>query len=130
MNENRIHPRLLCSELVKVERLSASDESSPIMANLEDISRRGACVSIETAIEPGDHVLLCYADGELPGVVRYCTDRDLEYLIGIEFSYGCEWPADFYQPEHLLDPETLRSPLCSPRQMGLLPWVGSSRSNS
>jgi hypothetical protein len=114
MAERRIHTRLLCSELVTIERRSAAGWFLPAIANLEDISLSGACLCSETAIRPGDPVVLCYADGELPGFVRYCVYRDLGYLIGIEFGYKCEWPIDFYRPEHLLNPETLRSRVPGP----------------
>jgi hypothetical protein len=108
MDERRTHTRLLCSELVRIERRSAPGWNFPTIANLEDISLSGACLCSETTIRPGDPVVLCYADGELPAFVRYCVRAEMGYLIGIEFSYGCEWPVDFYHPEHLLDLESLR----------------------
>ena len=105
MTEQRQHIRLLCAALVRLQihhqRLRAE------IVNLEDISRTGACIQTEHPLQPNTPVVLHYRDGELPGTVRYCSNNETQYFSGIEFSYGCEWAPEFFEPEHLLNPTLL-----------------------
>ena len=75
--------------------------------NLDDISRAGACIQLETRIPDGTRVKIRYKGGELTGAVRYCGFREGSYFLGIEFDENCEWSPLQFVPEHLLDLRTL-----------------------
>lgn len=109
MNEKRIEPRLLCSSLVKLTCRDDCREQEGQIVNLEDISPSGACISSDTSIPLHAPVLIEYAGGQLPGIVRYSMYYSGRYSIGIEFSFGCKWAAEFFQPEHLTDIQRLGS---------------------
>lgn len=104
MTEKRIEPRLLCSELVELAQPNSRRGRQLEVANLEDISRSGACVQTDLPLIRHLPVVIQYADGELPGVVRHSYFRDGAYFSGIEFSSGCKWAVECFEPEYLLDP--------------------------
>jgi hypothetical protein len=103
MEDRRIEPRLMCAELVELEWRDKSGRQRSEMANLEDLSVFGACIQCENLVKRGTPVVIRYGNGELPGVVRYCFYRDEGYFLGIEFSEGCKWSSEHFQPKHLLD---------------------------
>lgn len=108
MDENRLEPRLLCSSLVKLTRRDRPREQEWQIVNLEDISASGACISSDNPIQLHTHVLLEYAGGQLPGIVRHSTYYTGDgYVTGIEFSFGCKWTAEGFHPEHLTDLQQL-----------------------
>jgi hypothetical protein len=105
MTEQRHSIRLLCAALIRLQihpRWVGAE-----IVNLEDISRGGACVQTEHPLAPNTPVVLHYRDGELPGLVRHCAGSDRQYFSGIEFTYGCEWAPECFEPEHLLNPTLL-----------------------
>lgn len=76
-------------------------------ANLEDISRFGACLQMERMV-PRDTEMVVRCDRtDLYGTVRYCLYRDSSYFVGIEFSEGTRWSRLWYRPQHMLDPREL-----------------------
>lgn len=103
MTEKRIESRFLCSSLVKVTRRGRRREQGSQIVTLDDISPSGACISSENSIPLHSTVLLEYAEGQLPGTVRYSIYHGGSYATGIEFSFGCKWAAACFQPEHLTD---------------------------
>jgi hypothetical protein len=107
MEDRRIEPRLMCAELVELEWCDKSGRLRSEMANLEDLSVFGACIQCENLVRRGTPVFIRYGNGELPAVVRYCFYRDEGYFLGLEFSEGCKWPSEHFQPKHLLDLRTL-----------------------
>ena len=106
MQERRTDNRLLCAELVEVCWTYAGVQQRKV-ANLEDISLCGICLQIERSIAPATAVVVRYGDGELTGIVRYCTYRDMGFFLGIELDQNSRWSTQHYRPEHLLDPEEL-----------------------
>jgi hypothetical protein len=77
------------------------------VANLEDISRAGACLLMEAPI-PLDTAIVIRSEGlDLQGAVRYCMDRDASYFVGVAFAEGTQWSRQQYRPQHLLDPREL-----------------------
>ena len=102
--EQRAEPRLLCATLVEMTRRDRSRRQARQVVHLEDISTSGACVSSERPLPNRTPVVIRYADGELPGVVRHTRYQDGSYFAGIRFSFGCKWTPECFAPEHLLDP--------------------------
>jgi hypothetical protein len=98
MKDRRIEPRFLCAELVQVEWAARTE-----VVNLDDISISGACLLSSSRIPAGSAVLMTYTEGQLPGIVRYCAPFAEDYLVGLQFTFGCKWSSDFFEPAHLLD---------------------------
>lgn len=107
MEERRIDNRLLCADLVEVSWEDESGRKKRRVANLEDISLSGICVQMEKELPIGTAITMSYGDGELVGVVRYCTYRDIGYFLGIQLEDGCRWSTQHFKPQHLLDPGEL-----------------------
>jgi hypothetical protein len=103
MQERRNDNRMLCAELVELAYRDAAGYDRRCVANLDDISRTGACVQLDSRIPDGGSVKIRYRGGELLGVVRYCGFRDGCYFLGIEFGPNCRWSPGSFVPEHLLD---------------------------
>jgi hypothetical protein len=74
------------------------------MVNLEDISRSGACLQLETPLPNETPVVVCCEGVDLRGTVRYCVYRDSSYFVGVEFEEGTQWSSVHFRPQHLLDP--------------------------
>lgn len=106
MQERRNDHRLLCADLVEVAWSQAAHEHRRV-ANLEDISLTGLCVQMEIPLESGTEVVVRYGDGELIGVVRYCTYRYQSFFLGVELEERSRWSTQHYQPRHLLDPREM-----------------------
>jgi hypothetical protein len=109
MSEKRTEPRLLCSSLVELTRRDRSRRQARHVVNLENISRSGACIAADQPLPLGTPILLDYADGQLPGAVRYSQYRNGSYYLGIRFSFGCKWSIECFQPKHLTDLQQLAS---------------------
>lgn len=107
MSEQRVHPRMLCADLVPLEWTDPVGRTRRTMANLEDISLSGACLQIEQQITPGTKVRFTVTKGTLSGEVRYCTFREIGYFVGIQFDPGVRWTSRMFRPMHLLDPRSL-----------------------
>jgi PilZ domain len=118
MQERRIEPRMLCSDLMDVRWTDESGRSVKALANLEDISTSGACLQMDVPVPTGTRLHICHPNVEFDGRVRYCVFRDTGYFAGIEFEDGFEWDDKLFRPEHLLDPRTLigMEPARGPRQ--------------
>ncbi|MBY0375819.1 MAG: PilZ domain-containing protein [Bryobacteraceae bacterium] len=107
MLERRVNPRMLCADIVEVTHHDGSGRRHSLTANLEDISTTGACLQTEQALAVGLTVKIRYPKGEISGVVRYCTFKEIGYFIGIEFEPGQKWSKKSFRPQHLLDPRRL-----------------------
>lgn len=107
MKERRKKTRLLCAELVQVLWRDQNVVQRRNIANLDDISSKGACIQLEQPIACGTAITLQYGEGELIGSVRYCCYRDGSYFVGIEFDEGSEWSRKDFHPKHLFDPRRL-----------------------
>jgi hypothetical protein len=105
--ERRSSRRFLCAELVEVRWKDKSGRLRRSVANLEDISRRGACVQMEATVPLDTTIVVRCEGGDFPGTVRYCLYRDGAYFVGLEFAEGTQWSRRRYRPQHMLDPREL-----------------------
>jgi len=105
--DRRSNRRVLCAELVEVRWRDKSNRLRRTVANLEDISRSGACVQTEGVVTVGTSVVLHCEGNDMPGTVKYCAYRDWSYFLGIEFAEGTQWSRRRFRPQHMLDPREL-----------------------
>lgn len=105
--ERRSGRRFLCAELVEVRWKDKSGRLRRSVANLEDISRSGACLQMEGTVPLDTAVVVRCDGGEMPGTVRHSLYRDWSYFLGIEFAEGTQWSQRRYRPQHMLDPREL-----------------------
>src|SRR5688572_9813094 len=96
--ERRRSPRYLCSHLVVVLA------DSPLSGLLEDLSREGAGIALETPLPVGAEVKLLAGDLRARAQVRYSLARENDFRIGVEFLDGVRWRPDQWQPDHLFLP--------------------------
>ena len=83
--ERRRVPRLLCADMIFVEVEDKPKRWRRVQANLEDISRSGACIETDKPIPAGASVRLVCRDFSVAGTVRHCAFRETGYFIGVEF---------------------------------------------
>ena len=107
ISNRRDGDRLLCAELVQMIWHDAMGREHRKVANLEDISLKGVCLQVEQPMPAGTLIAVHYGDGELLGTIRYCTQLDTGYLLGVELAEGSRWSSQHYKPQHLLDPKEL-----------------------
>jgi hypothetical protein len=105
--EKRAEPRFLCSDLVVLRWSDAARRREETVV-LENISTSGACVQAEVPVTENAGVTLLCGSAEFHGYVRSCYLRDAGYFIGIAFDTDSKWSKAKFQPEHLLDPRTVR----------------------
>jgi hypothetical protein len=100
--DKRGEPRVPCAAAVELAGRGNSSELPHLVVSLEDISVSGVGITADRPLRNLTPVVLRYPDGELPGVVRHSrylqTDK---YFIGIEFSFGCRWSPEFFDPSYL-----------------------------
>jgi hypothetical protein len=106
MQERRSEVRLLCADMVEVSWRDQG-RSRRATAILEDISARGACLQLETAVPCGVEIGWTCPSQKFVGRVRYCTYREIGYFVGVEFEGGTRWSKQVYEPRHFLDLERL-----------------------
>jgi hypothetical protein len=102
MDERRAEPRLMCSDLIRVQL-----EGTDLTVNLEDISPSGACLLFEQAVAEGARISLQLGRQTFTGEVRYCVHNPIGYFAGVRFDTGQKWSRKVYRPKHLLDPTRL-----------------------
>lgn len=107
MLDRRTETRMLCADLVHLEWKDKAGRTKKVLANLEDISGRGACLQIDIPLPPQTVVKIPLPKSELIGKVRYCIYREIGYFLGIEFESGFRWTESEFKPQHLLDPRSL-----------------------
>jgi hypothetical protein len=110
MSERRGENRYLCADLVRIDWMTGEDSFRTEEAILEDISKIGGCVQIETPIPLGSTVMLSIHDARFTGHVCYCVYRDYGYFIGIRFSDETVWSEDQVVPDHLTNLQRLGEP--------------------
>lgn len=69
---------------------------------MEDLSRRGAMLSLSLPLPVGGQVNLRTTGFSVSAGVRYCELADAGYAVGLEFSAGTVWDEKSWSPEHLL----------------------------
>ena len=102
--ERRRSPRHLCSHLVVVRQEVSNSADSTSTAVLEDLSREGAAISLETPLEAGTIIELSAPGLWVRAQVRYCRPREQDFLMGLEFADGFRWEPHLWQPDHLFLP--------------------------
>jgi len=92
---------MLCSQLVGVEWIDSAGQEQNCVVNLEDISESGACLHSEEPIPVKSRVTIAHRKDRLSGAVRYCVDRSVGYLLGVEFDSSTRWSDSRLRPNHL-----------------------------
>ncbi len=98
---------MMCADMVEVRWRDRAGVERGATAILEDISASGACLQLETPIPLGVEVQWDAPKQRFQGYVRYCVYREIGYFAGVEFDASFRWSKDDFQPDHLLDPQTL-----------------------
>jgi hypothetical protein len=93
----------MCAELVTICWIDVNGKCRSELASLEDISATGACIHLESPIEPLTIVSLEHPKGRYEGTIKYCTFQDFAYFLGIEFDNGYRWSKTDFKPSHLLE---------------------------
>jgi hypothetical protein len=106
MTEKRGEPRYMCSELVNILIRHDDQTVREAVANLEDISRSGACVQLDEAVRLGADIEIVCSTCRFKGKVRNCRFAGSLYDVGVAFDEPGAWDASRYEPAHLLLVET------------------------
>jgi hypothetical protein len=106
MAEKRCEPRYMCSELVNILIRYEDHTVHEAIANLEDISRSGACIQLDEAVRPGADIEIMCSTCSFKGKVRNCRHTGGRYDVGVAFDNVGAWDASRYEPAHLLPVET------------------------
>jgi len=124
VQERRSEVRLLCADIVEVRWTNGGGQTRRATALLEDISRSGACLQLESPLPLGVEVYMACPHGELRAAVRYCVYREIGYFAGVEFDSACRWSARLFRPQHLLNLADL-IPRPVKRRLGSTPRPGA-----
>jgi hypothetical protein len=108
MQERRTEARLLCADLVLVVWQDHLGKFRRAFGLLEDISKSGACLKLESSVPPGTAIQLTTPSRDFSAHVRHCVYREIGYLVGVEFNPASKWSDQSYSPPHLLDLEKLQ----------------------
>jgi hypothetical protein len=102
MRDRRTEVRMMCADMVEVTWKDGNGRTGRTMALLEDISRSGACLQLETSLPVGAEIQWGSPGHHFNGHVRHCLYREIGYFVGVELA-GCQWSKTAYQPRHLLE---------------------------
>ncbi|MCU1238400.1 MAG: hypothetical protein JWP63_6367 [Candidatus Solibacter sp.] len=98
---------MLCADMVEVRWRDRSGKEQRATAILEDISASGACLQLELPIPQGVEIQWESPGQRFEGYVRYCVYREIGYFAGVEFDASFKWSKKAFEPDHLLDPQSL-----------------------
>jgi hypothetical protein len=98
---------MLCADMVQVRWRNADGKTLRTTGLLEDISRSGACLQLETPVPLAAKITWDSHKHRFSGQVRYCVYREVGYFVGVELEAGSRWSQRCFKPQHLLDPEIL-----------------------
>jgi hypothetical protein len=105
MLNRRFEARMFCADVVDVRWQDRNTgRTRQVMANLDDISPRGACLRIDCIIAAKTPLRIIHSGGELTGKVIYCVWQDVGFVIGVEFDPDCRWSQENYRPEYVYVP--------------------------
>jgi hypothetical protein len=90
----------LCSHLVMVR--TDLDPSRLVVAIIEEISPKGACLRLETDISEGLGVEILCPGCSLRGKVRNCHAESTDYEVVVSLACGERWSRRWFTPDHLL----------------------------
>ncbi len=102
MKFRRKEDRSLCAELLEICWKDENGRECKEFATLEDISREGLGIGLETEIPIGTDVTVFYPNGKYEGQVRHCRKDALGIIVGIKFSPGYSWSRKDFCPSHLV----------------------------
>lgn len=107
--ERRTEPRLWCSDLVQVwiKDMERNRWVRKGTAVLEDISRSGACVQLESPVASSTLIRVKHPQWKVEGEVRYCMYRDDGYFVGVQLAEAFRWTKADFEPQHLMDPQKI-----------------------
>jgi hypothetical protein len=75
------------------------------MANLEEVSVRGAHLLLDVALLPGTDLVLRMKQGDMSATVTDCRhEPDFGFAITVQLPKKCRWKS---HPRHLFDPRGL-----------------------
>ena len=98
----RRNPRALCSELIQIRFRDQRGRRIRETAVLEDLSERGARLSIALPLTAGSQVTFRAPGFETGACVSYCELADSGYAVGLEFAEDFRWDETLWVPEHML----------------------------
>jgi hypothetical protein len=107
MDERRAKFRMMCADMLEVSWTDRRGNTQSAAALLEDISETGACLQLETPVAIGSEIRWSCPGQELVGHVRYCDYQETGYFVGVEFDAASQWSPSLYEPQHLLDLQTI-----------------------
>jgi len=107
MLERRWERRLLCADLVQIEWKDRAGKTRSLTALLEDISRSGACLQLDSPIPVKTLLHVRHGRKTLDGTVNYCTHKAIGYFVGVTFAEKQRWSQRVFRPKHLVDPAKL-----------------------
>ena len=93
--------------MIDIRWKCGTGQTQRVTALLEDISRSGACLQLESPIPPGAELQMSCHRRRFTGVVRYCVYREIGYFVGVEFESTSRWSPHDFRPQHLLDLQQL-----------------------
>ena len=92
-------PRYLCSHIIEIWH-----GRETTAALLEDLSTEGAAIAFEAPLDQDELVVLVAPGLRASARVRYCTRRENDYRLGLEFTSGSRWQLQQWRPDHLFLP--------------------------
>jgi hypothetical protein len=104
--EGRLESRFLCADLVHVI-WAADGQLHEDDGNLEDVSPSGCRLLMGQTISENTAVEIRCGDHVFNGTVRYTRTSDLGFDLGIQFAQRGTWKREDFEPQHLLDVNTL-----------------------
>ncbi len=107
--ERRRNTREMCSDFVQLAWTGDRGEQVVEVGVLEDVSREGMCVSVDTPVPVHSTVRVHTRGLDGAAEVRYCDRNETGYQVGLEFLDGCTWDREKWRPRHLLDEELVRA---------------------
>lgn len=101
MKECRSEHRMLCADLVEVHWSDKKGQPCSTMANLEEISVRGAHLVLDVAVPVNTDLVLRMKQGDVSARVQDCHhEADFGFALSVQLSQKSRWKS---HPRHLFD---------------------------
>ena len=97
--DRRREPRALTAAMAQLVQADLCE----IECVLENLSRMGACVYVQTRLTAGSHASLIVSSVERDVVVKYCNAQARGFRVGLEF-VNDHWPEKIVGPFHWIRP--------------------------
>lgn len=109
MKERRSENRMLCADLVEVCWSDATGQPCTVVANLEEISMRGAQLVLDVPVPPGTKLVLRMACGNIAATASACRhEPDFGFALTVRLPRRGRWES---HPRHHFDPKALNRPV-------------------